>query len=503
MFLKKLIASLLASLFILSAIAQDQYTKGELINILEEKDIKVKTYNISVKYDAPELLLVTDKEERDFFAVIASKQYSGFLKSPVLAYGKSKVEGTINNTFMSILTAYRRMLIDLSQECDSVCFSNVSGRVEPMMENIHWGQKAPYNDLFPTLSDGINSRRAVTGCGPLALGQVLKYLEHPAAADSSQLLYTLAVEMEAKMEIHNTSTNSKSFRSVLVESYNISPKCKLIDVSSIRELPLVYSEVREKRPVILSGHNHFFICDGFDSEYLHLNFGWYGNWDGWYQAPCFTGQDETTQLFKSLLCGVEIDMHPGFSKTVNVKTPGTLEEMLTEYEKANLHNLAVVGRINGKDIKFLRRMSGEVDDCYFTSWRGSLQHLDLSEARIIADNETPYYTSDARKTRFYVYRDETTPDYGPKHYEFHFENITDEEWMAVKKYNMHIGSNYRVRKEGEDYFVDYYTNRNTIGPYMFAGCINLMSIALPEKIQSVERYAFHNTSLKVMPSAGQ
>ena len=76
-------------------------------------------------------------------------------------------------------------------------------------------------------------------------------------------------------------------------------------------------------------------------------------------------------------------------------------------------------------------MGGNVDDNYYTSWKGSLQRLDMSGAEIMEDRENPYYTADARKMKFSISGKKKV---GAEviSYVFHFENITEEEWKEAE-----------------------------------------------------------------------
>lgn len=86
------------------------------------------------------------------------------------------------------------------------------------------------------------------------------------------------------------------------------------------------------------------------------------------------------------------------SRTVEVKKPGTLSELLTDEEKASITELTLVGKLNSADVSILRRMAGAKDKWTKYNWEGKLISLDLSNANFVKDN-TPYYVS------------RTTPDY--------------------------------------------------------------------------------------------
>lgn len=46
----------------------------------------------------------------------------------------------------------------------------------------------------------------------------------------------------------------------------------------------IYRELDYGRPVMIGGGNHAYVCDGYDSDYLHYNIGWDGFYNGYYRT---------------------------------------------------------------------------------------------------------------------------------------------------------------------------------------------------------------------------
>ena len=46
---------------------------------------------------------------------------------------------------------------------------------------------------------------------------------------------------------------------------------------------IIATELNKKQPVLLSGRQHAFICDGCRDGYFHLNLGWRGAANGYYK----------------------------------------------------------------------------------------------------------------------------------------------------------------------------------------------------------------------------
>ncbi len=194
--------------------------------------------------------------------------------------------------------------------------------VKPLMPKIHWTQ-TPLYGMF----EGQNGH-VVTGCGAVALGQVMKFHQWPDTV-RGHIAYTDRDKREIRMDmdgipihwptIKNTykfhdpdsltldtlmrcvSTAIKShfgkrgtisfpynLRPALVNHFGYSPDMRQVVRSQMPEAEmqrLIRQEIRDGRPVILSGGQHIFLCDGVSGSFLHLNMGWYGTFDGWYRFP--------------------------------------------------------------------------------------------------------------------------------------------------------------------------------------------------------------------------
>lgn len=485
-----------AILFSTQALAQDVYTNKEIQDLLELKGVPVKAWDITTVYTSPELVLVKGDQFK-CFAVIATKSYASYLPDPVIAYGTGASLSYQNENFLSMIDGYQEYLRML-KDGDMVHSTASADKVLPMMDGIQWGQRDPYNRLFPKMFDGRDSVRALAGCGPVALAQILKYQGHPASDDPSALLIDLANALGAEFGVKSTRTNTGPIKEALTDRFGISPRCTTIKVKSNSELELIRSELQEGRPLVLNGHDHFFVCDGYDRHYLHLNFGWNGSSDGYYTLPENFFNEKGEAFFNYMTIGIEPDLYTDFSRTVDATHAGSLGTMLSQQEKLHLHSLKITGEINGCDIRVLRLMAGATDENEDIRSRGSLQYLDLSEATIVADKLTPYFTVDAKEFKFYIWKEYNEPGKPVRRVEYHFESITDQEWAEVTENGMHRGASYLIRKEDNRYLVDYFTQRNTIGKFMFADCSNLKEVVISKDNMKTAANAFRNTTADII-----
>ena len=211
-----------------------------------------------------------------------------------------------------------------------------------------------YNSMTPydsTLAaDSMCQGHPTVGCVPLAMAQVMRYWQFPAhgnrtvsvdhtgwghwnygtlTADLAGTTYDYAnmpcqltdtstpeqVEAVATLLYHcglaananynadgygSTSANFNNVLYALTRCYHYNRNAYLISRSgcSYRTwADTVKNELAHGRPVLCTGGSHGFVFDGYDrDDYIHVNWGWNGQCDGYYSldALCPSDQDDFT-----------------------------------------------------------------------------------------------------------------------------------------------------------------------------------------------------------------
>lgn len=239
------------------------------------------------------------------------------------------------------------------------------------------------------------------------------------------------------------------------------------------------------------------------------------------------------------------------TKTIEVKKPGTLEEVLTDDEKEKITELTITGKLNSSDVKVLRRMAGATDETSDFTWKGNLKKLDLSKASCVDDNH-PYLKIPVKKsykiTRnvsenmtlrnrktgeiIVVNRDQLIDNMSNSNnlearlkadelttsgtHEYVLGRIDDKEWHEIEKNKWNVRSDQWIEREKSDtvvYYMFCHTAENHISSHMFykcenlesiilcdntkrishnalSGCYNLEDIMIPKKVISVHKNAF-------------
>lgn len=173
------------------------------------------------------------------------------------------------------------------------------------------------------------------------------------------------------------------------------------------------------------------------------------------------------------------------SKDVLVKKAGTLATIIPPDELCQITHLRIVGKINGADIRWIRKMAGATDDNDSIDYRwGQLVDLDLNDVEIVK-GKASYL--DAHATERWRHSTTYTTRLGKYKSRSSFSEsydlgkpLTPEQW---KEFRSAIGTKqdgrfYTIDDQG--YVITHYTTENNIlGFYMFDGCVSLKRLILP------------------------
>ena len=465
-------------------------------------------------------------EQEKSFCIVVRKELEPCLDSPILAYsldsplltGNDSESGT---TISTLLDTYSRQLQELSEKPDTASHRNYiphySGNVKPMLGSIAYGQKAPYNNLFPMEDEKGTRRRCVAGCGPVALAQLLGYYRYPekpsgqgvittssgqetkvdlsgkrfewnsTEASLATLMLDCAASLHAQVSPSVTTSSIDNFKAALIDNWGYSPQCVILSgMPDRRLLDAIYSELDAGRPVIAASENHIFVCDGYEQDYLHLNWGWNGYCNGYFKAVT-TDSASTGQLpFQYILVGIK----PGYNRlsaTIRVDQPGSLSRMMDQSTMNRVTSLTVYGTLNGSDIKCLRRMAGAADPLGEQEDIGSLMHIDLSGASIITGMPYATYQADG----YIISGRATDRDSGEYRYRYNLSEVTDSVWKEIVDHKLDNRGDMLLRRDTKgQIYISYYALDNVIGKRMFSDCQNLKSIILPDVTQRVDEDAF-------------
>lgn len=201
-------------------------------------------------------------------------------------------------------------------------------RIEPLLSSA-WDQKtaqgqACYNYYCPPGPDG-NANNYYAGCVATAMGQLMRYWQHPSSASGhtyiygnmpltpqttspltlthrqaiGQLLHDAGVSVNMTYSAGGSSANLLIVDDALTSTFNYGNARDIYKSSGLdaatRNL-ILRSNLAAHYPVIMGirgAGGHAVICDGFgyssDTLYYHINMGWSGNDSAWYNLPTVDG----------------------------------------------------------------------------------------------------------------------------------------------------------------------------------------------------------------------
>ena len=239
--------------------------------------------------------------------------------------------------------------------------------VPPLLQSIR-DQEEPYNLLCPlwTYEDGsISEERCLSGCVATSIEQIMAYYRYPEAlldtlhgwsTDNYTLtdllpgtrfdwdnylldyrrgwtetqgkaiaLVSLACGMAVHMNYGLSASGANTFRAVeplkRAFGYGLARYYERIGYSPEQWHSIIQHELRCARPVVYTGHNmefsgHAFNIDGIDAQgFYHVNWGYNGSYDGWYDLdwlnPWETTDIDPQGIAEGLFCNQSLlVMHP-------------------------------------------------------------------------------------------------------------------------------------------------------------------------------------------------
>jgi len=470
------------------------------------------------------------------FAIVARKKYEYMMDNLILAYStESSIEKLDNLT-----KYYTEELKSLANNSDNKgntfkrLYEQKSLAVSPLLGETRWGQTAPFNALMPVGSD---KRNIATGPGAVALAQVMRFHQHPAKGhgqhfyqvskdkiygmDFSQQTFNwsemkgeyseaavdsnvacivsacaYALETHSPLPNKTRCTHLRNFKAALVNFFDYDTRCTFVeDVPGNLTISLLKSEIDARRPVVCEGIDNYFVADGYDGDFIHLNMGWKGYFNGYYRVALTPDGMNSIPLINAMIVGIMPSKGDSLKKEVTLNKPGMLSEMLTDEEKNSITHLKVTGKLDANDMKLIREMAGAVDVTGLNVWPGRLTILDLGEAAFVTDKKTPYLQDDASG---YTYTETSYVQYGGYGTPFvtgtknvNMSDLSHDEWKKLRRCRVFKGKGYALKENDESKLVvDFTLKKGVITPFLFANCDNLKQILLPNNTNSIEDAAF-------------
>ena len=231
--------------------------------------------------------------------------------------------------------------------------------VAPLLQTT-WNQGGGYNSMCPD-SAGVH---ALTGCVATAFAQVIRYWEYPnrgvgshsythhkfgtltanfgnthydydlmpnalisySASTPAQinavatLLYHCGISVNMNYGFSASSAGTYDIPNALTNYFAYPPGASYVNKSSYTNsqwIALLKNDLDQQRPIIYSGHGsngHAFVLDGYDNSNLfHINWGWGGFCDGFYQIGALNPSSENFNESNAAVIGIDPEIPMLFS----------------------------------------------------------------------------------------------------------------------------------------------------------------------------------------------
>ncbi|MDO4335950.1 MAG: C10 family peptidase [Bacteroidales bacterium] len=209
--------------------------------------------------------------------------------------------------------------------------------VAPLLGETAWDQDHPYNLMCPI----IDGEHCLTGCVATAMAQIMYYhkwpergngiiqyestgpieadlsgseyqwdLMLPTYDDNSGLENQMAVALLMRDCGYSVETTYGIWASGAMGSAHAFWKYFNYDAGMTAHPAEAYDEnewneiiryeIDNQRPVLFSGSYHEYVCDGYDGDYFHFNFGWSGNGNGYFLCSA-----NGNAIDQNIICGIE------------------------------------------------------------------------------------------------------------------------------------------------------------------------------------------------------
>ena len=345
-----------------------------------------------------------------------------------------------------------------------------------------WGQGHPFNLLCPkTENTKGETTHKLAGCGPVAMAQMVNYHRYPSMSPDKtyeydwELMYrhlTIVLQKEEMVAVaklisdcgvsslteygdEGSSTSISRMMGALKRLFNYSNHMAIYERATF-DTPqrdslfrqLIFTELKAGRPVLYRGYSekeggHLFIIDGCKKQKVHVNMGWAGNKDGYYDLDDLAGYSQQQWL----LTDVADSTYLGTTKELTLNEPGTLETQLGQHELLTTKHIKLSGKMDGRDFSTLRKMLRE----------GLLRTIDMEQTDLEELPDSAFF--------------ECT-------YLSHFVAPA-----TLQRTGQHAFSRCRNLNR-----IVFAPGLKAVGNAAFSGCVNLLDIQLP----STTTYIGHN-----------
>lgn len=443
---------------------------------------------------------------------VATGTAAATLPSDVIVESRKSYDG-------NIITVYKRMATLLLLMVSVVAIA-VGQRfvfpstVKPLLRT-QWAQDYPYNKLCPWETVDSTTHHSYAGCAPIVMAQVMNRYKYPVSSQTlgstydwelmfntySDSVTTAEEDAVARLIIDcgtsaNTvytqtasSTKLNDLITGLKKDFGYSPYMSIADRSYFPGSngdkawkDLIYKELKGGRPVIMraernENYAHVFIIDGCRDSTVHVNFGWGGKRNGYYDPDSLYGFATAQRMIVGI---APKGRQRQIIRRFTLSRAGQLASAIKPQDWLEMRHIKVIGPINRADIALLRQLAGGAT----TGGRsGNTATIDLSAAVILSLPDSAFYGC---QNLTYITLPQTLPE------------ISNSCFAACPKLNRVDFQHTVVSEIKQRAFkacfclaeINFSNTLRTIGASAFNSCNSLYDISLPQSVTTIGNGAF-------------
>jgi uncharacterized protein (TIGR02145 family) len=402
-----------------------------------------------------------------------------------LNYYREQIQFLINNDLNAAENAREEWSVFTGSEHDTEGIFTSVNDIAPLLSTT-WNQDCYYNNYCPADSRG-PCDKVWAGCVAVAMAQIMKYWEYPVVCNSipgyndsdnqysdgtlipnsnygwipainpttynwvnmpdeltyyssstlkdaiAWLIYHCGVAAKMNYGPYSSSGSANYARNALVDLFKYSSEAQHIysyDYDSSEWISTIRNELDNGRPVYYTGNGpnggHAFVCDGYQEDFFHFNWGWGGSYDGYFLLTDLTPGSRYYTDYQTAIT----DIHPA-------STFPQLEYLSHNIDDDNMNSF---GNNNGRaDAGESIELSVTLINKGITDANHVIAVLSCTDDCInIRDDDLSFGTIGAglSSTKFYYDLDIST-SCTEKDVMFHLE-ITSDEGNWTDEFGMHI-----------------------------------------------------------------
>lgn len=289
---------------------------------------KSRSTDRNINKDTKENYYIFTEESSTGFVIVSGDD----LLEPIVGYSTSETRTDIEmpQPLVEWLDMYNHYVEQVRQGKAAPIQRATGKRIEPMLKTT-WDQNSPYNRKCPQ----IGLQYPPTGCTATAVAQVMKFHAWPVtplkaitwksnitgsseridltkrkynwskmlnsytgiydqdnADEVAQLMVDVGKAINSSYALSGTGSNNVEAIDALVNVFDYSSEARIyrrLEHSDETWMNVLRSNLEARQPMVYTGFGfttgagHAFVCDGIDeNNYLHINWGWNGAYDGFF-----------------------------------------------------------------------------------------------------------------------------------------------------------------------------------------------------------------------------